>query len=476
MSDKATIATLDEAAALLRAGEVSAVALAETCLERIAGADDRLRAFVTVTPERALADARAADARLAADEATPVIGIPIALKDLVQTRGIRTTAGSRVLEDWVPDEDAPVARYLAAAGTVLLGKTNTHEFAYGTFTPPTRNPWDLERVPGGSSGGSAAAVAAGMCLGAVGSDTGGSIRIPAACCGVTGLKPTYGLVSTRGVIPLSWSLDHVGPIAHSARDCALLLDALVDYELFEPLAPLPNNPDGAAMRYADATEDAVASVAGLRLGVPANYFFTHIEPEVEATVRTAARVFAGLGAHLVEVRIPAAVDDLFAVYRGIQRPEATTAHMDAGWFPALADRYTPQLRANLERGASYTAMDYIRAMRVKQAFAEEMEALFERVDALLAPTLPLVAPRAADVDRPLMVAGREEDGGTALLRLTFPFDISGQPALTVPCGFSETGLPIGLQLVGRRFDEATVLRLGHAYQRDTDWHLRRSSL
>jgi aspartyl-tRNA(Asn)/glutamyl-tRNA(Gln) amidotransferase subunit A len=404
------------------------------------------------------------------------VGIPIGLKDLISTRGIRTTAGSRVLADWVPDADAPIAQYMARAGTVLVGKTNTHEFAYGTFSLPTRNPWDVERIPGGSSGGSAAAVAVGECLGAVGTDTGGSIRIPAACCGVTGFKPTYDLVSTAGIIPLSWSLDHTGPIARSVRDCALLLDALTDYELFEPLRPLPGNPDGAEMRYVDATTDAAAAIAGLRLGVPASYFFTRVDPEVGAAVRAAIQVLAGLGAVVEEVEVPAALDDLFAVYRAVQRPEAHTAHVDAGWFPDLAERYGPAVRVALERGAEYSAAEYIRAQRAVQAFAVEMAALLARVDALLTPTLPIVAPRVDELDRPIQVVGQAEEAGLALLRLTFPFNLSGQPALTVPCGFNRDGLPVGLQIVGRQFDEATVLRLGHAYQLATDWHLRRPSL
>jgi aspartyl-tRNA(Asn)/glutamyl-tRNA(Gln) amidotransferase subunit A len=479
--------TIADAVALFGAGELSATELTTHCLARIDALDPQLHAFVTVSRERALADARAADARLATaresfDDSDPLLGIPIALKDLIATKGIRTTAGSRVLDEWVPDADAVVARNLADAGTVLLGKTNTHEFAYGTFTPPTRNPWDLTRIPGGSSGGSAAAVAAGMCLAAIGSDTGGSIRIPSGCCGVTGLKPTHGVVSADGVVPLSWSLDHVGPIGRSTRDCAAVLDALTAFEPFEPLKPLkplPGTPvemDDAEVHYLELTDDLYAHVRGLRLGVPSNYFFAHVEPEVESAVRAAIRVLSGLGAEIEDVRVPASIDDLFAVYRAIQQPEATTAHVDAGWFPARADLYTPRVRANLERGATYSATDYIRAQRAKQAFTDEMETLFERVDALLTPTLPLVAPRIADIERPLTVAGREEDAREALLRFTFPFDISGQPALTVPCGLSGDGLPVGLQIVARRYDEAMVLRVGQAYQRDTDWHLRRPTL
>jgi aspartyl-tRNA(Asn)/glutamyl-tRNA(Gln) amidotransferase subunit A len=478
MADLSGVQTLAEASAMLAAGTSSAAELTQLCLDRIAAVDGRLGAFVTVTTDRALVDARRADETLAGggDDDRPLVGIPIALKDLIATRGIRTTAGSRVLADWTPEADAAPARALAAAGTVLLGKTQTHEFAYGTITPATRNPWDLERVPGGSSGGSAAAVAAGLALGAIGTDTGGSIRIPAACCGVTGFKPTLGLVSTEGVIPLSWTLDHVGPIARSVRDCAMLLDGLVEYELFEPRRPLPGHEDADALRYADATDDEATSLAGLRLGVPTTYFFDHAEPEVEVAVRAAIRLLAALGADVVDVEMPARLAGLFDVYRAVQRPEALTAHMDAGWWPAREADYTPQVRASLKRGAEYSAVDHIRGQRARVAFAAEMDALLTRVDALVTPTLPLVAPRVADLERPVTIQGREEDAGTALLRLTFPFDVSGQPALTVPCGFSKAGMPIGLQIVGRQFDEATVLRIGHAYQRDTDWHLRRPAL
>jgi aspartyl-tRNA(Asn)/glutamyl-tRNA(Gln) amidotransferase subunit A len=277
------------------------------------------------------------------------------------------------------------------------------------------------------------------------------------------------------VIPLSWTLDHVGPIARSVRDCALLLDGLMEYELFEPRRPLPGLEGADALRYADATGDHTATLAGLRLGVPTSYFFDHVDPEVEAAVRAAIRMLAALGAEVVDVEVPAALGGLFAVYRAVQRPEALTAHQDAGWWPARADDYTAPVRAALQRGAEYSAVDHIRAQRARVAFAAEMDALLTRVDALLTPTLPLVAPRVAELDRPITIQGREEDAGLALLRLTFPFDMSGQPALTVPCGFA-AGMPIGLQIVGRQFDEATVLRVGHAYQRDTNWHLRRPVL
>jgi aspartyl-tRNA(Asn)/glutamyl-tRNA(Gln) amidotransferase subunit A len=476
MPDVSEIDTLEDALRGLRGGEITAVALAEYLLSRIDTLDTRVRAFVTVTRERALADAAASDERRHVGEEHMLDGVPVAVKDLVATSDIPTTAGSPILADWVPDADAPVARALAAAGTVLLGKTNTHEFGFGTVTPPTRNPWDLSCIPGGSSGGSAAAVAAGMCLGAVGSDTGGSIRIPAACCGVTGLKPTHGLVSAEGVVPVSWCLDHIGPIARSVRDCALLLDAMVEGKRFEPVKPLPGCPGGIAIHYADAATDASAIVAGVRLGVPTTYFFDDVEPEVAESTRSAVAVLAAMGVAVEEVRVPDALDDLFAAYLAIQQPEARTAHEDAGWFPSQAERYTPHVRKALERAGEYRATDYIRAQQAKQTFMREMNAVLGQVDALVTPTLPLVAPAAADVER-LLAVGRHEVGiGRALVRLTFPFNISGQPTLTLPCGFSVSGLPIGLQLVGAHYDEATLLRLGHAYQCSSDWHLRRPAL
>ncbi|MGE5333822.1 MAG: amidase, partial [Nitrososphaerota archaeon] len=397
---------------------------------------------------------------------------PIALKDLIATRGVLTTAGSRVLADWIPDEDAAVVTRLAQAGAIALCKTNTHEFAFGTYTPPTRNPWNTERIPGGSSGGSAAALAVNDCPGALGTDTGGSIRIPSACCGVTGLKPTYGLVSRTGIVPLSWSLDVVGPMARTVADCALLLDVLAGYDPSDPDSvdvPLLNYT--AALSASRAPDDAVR---GTRIGIPTSYFFSPIDPEIEAAVRAAIDTLVALGATVVELAMPSALDDFFGSYRGVQRPEAYTYHQDMGWLTTRADRYTPTVRANIEAGADISARDYIHAQQARRAVTAEMLALMAHVDALLTPTMALAAPRADESDTPLRAGGDVVPEGT--LRCTFPFNMSGQPALSVPCGFTSDGLPIGLQIVGARFGEATVLRLGHAYQRVTDWHTRRPQL
>lgn len=465
--------TLIEARDAIRSGALTSEALVTACLRRIAETEPALQACVTVMSETALSQARQADAAIQANARIgPLHGLPIALKDLIETRGVLTTAGSRVLDDWIPGEDAAVVKRLTGAGAIALCKTNTHEFAFGTYTPPTRNPWNTERIPGGSSGGSAAALAVGDAPGALGTDTGGSIRIPAACCGVTGLKPTYGLVSRTGIVPLSWSLDVVGPMARTVADCALLLDALAGYDATDPDSvdvPLLNYT--AALSNARSPEDAVR---GARIGVPTSYFFDLIDPEVEAAVRGAIDGLVALGAMVVELPMPASLDDFFGVYRGVQRPEAYTWHSDMGYLADRADRYSPTVRANIEAGANYSAKDYIHAQQARRAFTTEMLALMEQVDALVTPTMALPAPRADESDTPLRAGGKLIPEGT--LRCTFPFNMSGQPALSVPCGFTSDGLPIGLQIAGARFGEATLLRLGHAYQRLTSWHTLRPAL
>jgi aspartyl-tRNA(Asn)/glutamyl-tRNA(Gln) amidotransferase subunit A len=462
--------TLASAVRLLRAGEVTSVALVEACLHRIERWEPAIKACVTVMGDAALERAQVADAALRGGrDRRALLGIPVAIKDLIATKGVRTTAGSRVLADWLPDEDATVVKQLDSAGAIALCKTNTHEFAFGTVTPPTRNPWNTAHIPGGSSGGSAAAIATGECLGALGTDTGGSIRIPAAACGVTGLKATFGLVSRAEIIPLSWSLDHAGPIARSVEDCALLLDVLAGYDAADPDSidvPLLDFP--AALAANRTPEEAVR---GTRIGVPTNFFFRHCDPDVETATRAALAQLEALGATLVEVEVPATIDDMFEVYRAIQKPEAYTYHRDMGWLESRAELYRPQVLENIRGGASYSAADYITAQRARRDFTLGMRALLRRVDALATPTLPVPARRADEIDTPLLWDGEPEPSGESL-RYTFPFDLTGQPAITVPCGFSSGGLPIGLQLVAAHFGEATLLRLGHAYQRVTDWHLR----
>lgn len=464
------IQTLADAAAALRRGDVTSAELVERCLRRIERAEPLIHACVTVMAEAARQEAARVDELLRATRApSPLTGIPMGIKDLIETRGVRTTAGSRVLEAWVPDRDATVVTKLAQAGAVALCKTNTHEFAFGTYTPPTHNPWNPERIPGGSSGGSAAAIATGEVLGALGTDTGGSIRIPAALCGITGLKPTFGLVSRAGIIPLSWTLDTAGPMARTVEDCALILEEIAGYDSADPgSVDVPLLDYRAALAANRSPEDAVR---GTRIGIPANYFFEQVDPDVEAVVRAAAATFERLGATLVEVLVPDEIASLYEVYRAVQKPEAFTYHDEMGWLATRAEKYAPAVRANIVSGGEYSAADYIRGRRARRAFSDGMAALLRQVDALLTPAVAIAAPLADESDTPLRAGGRELYGGT--LRCTLPFNMSRQPALALPCGFTPSGLPIGLQLAAGAFNEATLLRLGHAYQRVTDWHTRR---
>lgn len=443
--------TIAAAGKALRTGEVSAAQLTEECLAQIAVTERRLRAFVTVTSDAARAAAARADAELrAGQDRGPLHGIPLALKDLIATRGVRTAAGSAVLADHVPESDAAVVTLLGQAGAIMLGKTNTHEFAWGVFTPPTRNPWNTAHIPGGSSGGSAAAIAAQSALGALGTDTGGSIRIPSACCGITGLKPTLGLVPTDGIIPLSTTLDHAGPIARTTEDCALLLDALTSE---------------AGSRYA---AQIALPIADLRLGILAGPWEASVDPEVLAIVRAAITV---LGDDLPVVQ-PPAIDhqELLAAYRGIQGPEAAAWHMEQGYYPAHADDYTPVTRERLERAGQIPAVRYVAALRQRARYGAAWDEALRRanVDLLLAPTIAVSPPRADQLDDPA-VAAAYADG---LLRLTFPFNMTGWPALSVPAGFTAAGLPVGLQIIARSGQDAEALRVGHAFQQRTDWHLR----
>src|SRR5229473_5692878 len=329
--------SIQEASEELRSGLITPTELLAETLERIEQLDSKIHAFITVMPDQAFEEAEKAEN----EQRTglfrgPLHGIPIGVKDLIAVKNVRLTAGSKVLADHVSQEDATVVEQLRRAGAVIIGKTNTHEFAYGTYTPPTRNPWDLTHIPGGSSGGSAAAVAAGMCLGSIGSDTGGSIRIPSACCGVTGLKPTYGRVSTFGVIPLSWSLDHVGPMGRSAEDCAILFDAIAKYDPRDPNS-VSRPPDKSSATLLSGPEGrGPLSLQGITLGVPTESFVAPLDHEVRAAWNAALLVLKEEGAEVIDVDVPFPPMDM---YRNIQRPEATLAHMEKGWFPAHIDEY-----------------------------------------------------------------------------------------------------------------------------------------
>ena len=451
--------TLAEVASLVRRKEASPVELVEGYLRRIEALNPSLNAYITVAADEAMRSARQAEDDVARGlDLGPLHGVPLAIKDLFATRGLRTTGGSKILADWVPDEDAYVVTRLRQAGAILLGKLNMHEWAVGatTINPhfgATANPWDTTRIPGGSSGGSAVAVAAALCAGSLGSDTAGSIREPSSLCGTVGLKPTYGLVSLRGVLPLSWSLDHVGPMTRTVEDAALLMEVIAGYDPQDP-----SSVDRPVVEYRDALR---GDVRGLRLGLPRNYFFDEADPEVVAAVRRAASLLEAEGAHVVEVEVPG-VEQAFAVGLPVLVAEAAAYHEK--YLQERPGDYGEDALALLRGGQAQTAVDYIKAQRARIEFRQGFEALFTRIDVLLTPTTPITAPTIEQC--------RVEPPTFALIHCTSPFNLAGLPALSVPCGLSEAGLPIGLQIAGRHFDEATVLRVGAAYEQASGWRGR----
>jgi aspartyl-tRNA(Asn)/glutamyl-tRNA(Gln) amidotransferase subunit A len=457
MSEEIAYATIRQLGARYRAKELSPVEVTRALLARIEKLDPALSAFVTLTADRALADARTAEAALRRGDPRPLLGIPVAHKDIYLTRGIRTTGGSALLADWVPDEDATCVRRWQDAGTVLLGKVITHEFALGLQFPghrfkPARNPWNLDHIPGGSSSGSGAALAAGLVTGATGSDTGGSIRGPAAFCGIVGLKPTYGRASRAGVLTLSWTLDHTGPMARTVEDCAYLLQALAGHD--------PADPASSRAPVDDYVGALGRDVRGLRVGVPRNYFFEGIDPEAAAAFEAAVGTLRELGAEVRDVEIPSL--NATHSFLLILLAEAFAYHeRDLREHPEL---YGDVLRERLLAGALVTGAEYTQAQRIRSRICEETAGVLRVVDLLATPTI--VRPAT-----PFTLA-LDPDFGFPRSNMP-PFNLTGLPALALPCGFSSAGLPLSLQLAGRPFDESTVLRAGHAYEQATPWHTRR---
>lgn len=453
--DLATL-TVKRASELLRAKSVSAVDLTKACLNRI----DRFKfinAFITVTRQQAMAEARSIEAEQHKGRwRGPLHGIPIALKDNIDTAGIRTTAASELFKDRIPAEDAEVARRLKNAGAILLGKLNMHEFAYGTtstvsYFGAVHNPWAQDHIVGGSSGGSAAAVAADLCLAALGTDTAGSVRIPSSYCGTTGLKPTYGRVSIRGVIPLSWSLDHVGPICKTAEDAAILLNQIAGYDQLDPTT--------VQQPVADYTRAIHARVSHLRLGIPRKPFFDSLDPEVEKSVEAAITLLSKLTASVADVEFP--TSPLNGLILG---PEAYAYH--SKWITATPELYQSQTRAIIERSADTKAPAYAAALHDLASERRRIAGFFTKVDLLITPTMPNAAPTIAE----------SAQRNAATVRNCSPFDVFGLPAISIPCGFTSSGLPIGLQIAGAPFAESTVIALAGAYQQATAWHTSRPVL
>ena len=440
-----------------RAKELSPVDVATAHLTRIGELDKTLQSYVTVTADRALADARAALAAIRDGRAGPLAGIPVAYKDLYATKGIRTTAGSALLADWIPDFDCTCVTRLQQAGMVMLGKLITHEFALGIQFPghrfpPARNPWNVDHIPGGSSSGSGAALAAGLAVGALGSDTGGSIRGPAAFCGIAGLKPTYGRVSRAGVVTLSWTLDHTGPMARSVEDCALMLQALAGHDAADPAS--------SREPVADYTARLRDGVRGLVVGVPRDYFFRGVQPEVGDAFEAAMADLRRLGAEVREVKIPSI--EAAPAFMVIMLTEAYAYH--ARDLRERPDLFGAVLREKFMAGALFTAEEYVQAQRLRAQLRADVHAVLTGVDLIATPTATSTAPSFATVFDPDFPFARSNMA---------PFNMTGLPTLALPCGFGPNGLPISLQLSGRPFDEATVLRAGHAYEQATEWHRRR---
>jgi aspartyl-tRNA(Asn)/glutamyl-tRNA(Gln) amidotransferase subunit A len=457
--------SLAEAAKLIEKREVSPVDLTDACIARAEALDGTLHAYLTMTFETARREAKtAADEIAAGSYRGPLHGIPFAIKDLYETAGVVSTAGSQLREHYVPAEDACTVELLKQAGIVMLGKLNLHEWAMGgtnvnEYYPTPRNPWDTDRVTGGSSGGSGAALAAGYCYGSLGTDTRGSIRIPAALNGITGIKPTWGRVSIRGIVPLNWSLDHSGPMARTAEDCALLLNVIAGYDERDPTSADRPVPDYAASLTPERLD-------GVRVGIPRNFFFDPdvVEPVMVSATKAAGETLASLGAEVVDIDFPGEIE--FSA--------SSAFFAEASWyheaqFKEHPEMYGETIRKRLQDNAGITGVDYVRDRWRQLELQQAVRELMRDIDLVLTPTSPVIAPKIAEVDTSI-------PGGTILARHTSPFNVAAIPTISMPAGFSDDGQPIGVQLSGRWWEEGLVLRAAHAYQQVTDWHQRRPPL
>ncbi|HXW18618.1 MAG TPA: amidase [Candidatus Acidoferrales bacterium] len=443
---------ISRVAPLIRAREVSPVELLEAALDRIDALNPSLNAFITVAAVEALDAARKAEHEiLRRRHRGPLHGIPIPLKDNIETKNLCTTAGSRILANYIPAQDADVARALRRAGAIIIGKTNLHEFAYGiTSENPhystARNPWDATRVAGGSSGGSAIAVATGMGFASVGTDTGGSIRIPSSLCGIVGLKPTFGRVSCRGVIPLSPSLDHVGPLTRSAADAALMLEVISD-------------PRRAFRSPFGTRNHRAVHVKKMIVGLPRDFFFTRADEEIRLAVLSAIKLLEKSGMRIEEIELPR-VAELGDAGTPIALAEARRYHESRGFYPARAEEYGEDVRKRLEQGASVSAIEYLQALETREHAALGFDATFGRAEVIVAPATPIAAPKIGETT--VRIRGVDETVRSALVQISRPANVSGNPAISIPCGWTKNGLPIGLQLIGKHWDEARLLQIAEA--------------
>ena len=458
--------SLTAVARLIKRRDVSPVEVVDATLARIASLNPILCAYISVFEEQARQVARAAEMLImAGHDLGPLHGVPIALKDNVATKGQRTTAGSKILADWLPAHDATVASRLRRAGAVFVGKLNMHEFAWGgTSDNPhygaVRNPWNTDRFPAGSSGGSGAAVAARACFGAIGTDTGGSIRLPSAVNGIVGLRPTYGRVSNHGIVPLAWSMDTAGPMARTVADCALMFGAFAGHD--------PADPASANVATHDYLSRLDDGVTGLRIGIVPGYFFHHLQPPVHAAVMAALKTLEDAGAEVVEAPIENIHGNISAQLT-IESAEPSTYHQR--WLRERPEDYGADVRTLLEVGEMLLATHYLQAQRYRSLLRNEFLEAFKKVDLFLCPTLPFTA-TPIGATKVVIENGVEEDMLSAIMQYTGVPSLTGLPALAVPCGFDGDGLPVGMQLIGKPFDEATLFRVGAAYQALTGFHLK----
>lgn len=458
--------TLAQAAAAIKKKDVSPVDLVKSCLARIDAVNEKTQAYISVFNDEAIEVAKASEAMMmAGHDLGPLHGVPLSLKDNVALKGSRTTAGSKVLAENYPDEDATVARRLRSAGAIFLGKCNMHEFAWGgTSDNPhygsVRNPWNTEKFPAGSSGGSGVSVASRMCYGSIGTDTGGSVRLPAAINGIVGLRPTYGRVSNYGIIPLAWSMDTAGPMTRTVEDCALMLNAIAGHDHRDPVSALQPS--------LDHTRDLQLDLKGMRIGVVPGYFFSHLQKDVHDAVRAALTTLEGLGATVMDVPI-ANIDGNISAQLTIESVEPSTYHQR--WLRERPGDYGDDVRALLEVGELLLATHYVQAQRYRALLREEFLEAFKRVDAFICPTLPFTATDVGAMEV-VIENGETEDMLSAIMQFTGVPSLTGLPSLNVPCGFDAGGLPVGMQIIGKPFDEATLLRIGAQFEAATDFHKR----
>jgi aspartyl-tRNA(Asn)/glutamyl-tRNA(Gln) amidotransferase subunit A len=465
-----TTLTAREVADAVRRRELTAVAVTQAALDRIEKLNGSLHAFITVMKDEALAAAALVDAKVAMGQGAgmPLAGVPTAIKDSFWTKGVRTTGGTKVFANFVPDEDATVVERLKNAGCVIVGKSSMHEMAFGftsrnPFYGDCRNPWDLTRIPGGSSGGNAAALASGMVLAAIGGDTGGSNRQPAALCGVVGLKVTYGRVSRHGGIPLSWSMDTVGPMARTVGDAAALLSVIAGFD--------PKDTATRRGQVPDYVKGAEGGLRGVRIGVPHDQFLSRMEPGVAAAIQDSLGALKKAGATLVDVRFPP-LDPVVGAHRAIIFSEAAAAHEEL--IRTKAAEFSDEVRPLLQAGLFLTAAQYLAGQQVRRSTIAAYRTLWRSFDVLVTPTSPIAAPTIGATTATLL--GQEIPLVRAFLDLTLPFNLTGQPAISILCGFTPQGLPVGLQLVGRPWDEATLFRAAAAYESSTDWRARKPAM